>query len=250
MSSLSTSNALLATMSASDRDELCAIAQSRHYRKGQMLVAGRAPVRSVLFVTSGTIAATVPIDEGETVEVFVIGSEGVTGGWSGQPLSDFRLMARSDVQGLAVDPASLQALAGRRRGVADALADYGARLARELAQNSACNLRHRAGPRLAKWLVRNDDRGGGGPITVTAHAVADALGVQERLVRSHLRSLEDEGLVETSRLWLRVLDRDAVQARACGCYDPSRSVCDRPAAGSLARQAGAAPVAYGCEAAA
>jgi hypothetical protein len=87
-------------------------------------------------------------------------------------------------------------------------------------------------------------------VTVTAHAIADALGVQERLVRTNLRALEEEGLVETSRMWLKVLDRNAVQARACGCYDPSRSVCDRPRATSPTRQAGAGPMTYGCEAAA
>ena len=243
-------NAIMAALSTTDRMELLGYAQPRHYRKGQMLVGSRAPVRSVLFVEKGTIAATVPIEDGEAVELFVMRREGVTGGWSGQELSDFRLVARSDVQGLSVDLAALQVVAGRRRGVAEALADYGARLARELAQNSACNLHHRVGPRLAKWLLRNDDREDGGAVTVTAHAIADALGVQERLVRTNLRALEEEGLVETSRMWLKVLDRNAVQARACGCYDPSRSVCDRPRATSSSRQTGVVTPPYQCEAAA
>ncbi len=243
-------NLLLATLCATDRMELLGHAQPQSYRSRQMLVGCGAPMRSVLFVETGTIAASVPISDGEAVEVFVIGREGVTGGWSRQAVSDVRLVARSDVKGLSVDLTTLNLLAARRRGVSDMLADYGARLGREMAQNSACNLHHRVGPRLAKWLLRNDDREDGGPVSMTIQALADAMGVQERLVRTHLRRLEEGGLVETSRLWLRVLNRDAVQEQACGCYDSSRSVCDRSRTNAAGRQAAPAPVGRGCEIAA
>lgn len=220
--------------------EVLGHAQPRHYRKGQIVMGSGAPIRSALFVNSGTISASVPINDGEAVEVFAIGNEGVTGGWSRQDFSDFRLAARSDVQGMSVDLAALHLIADRRRKVAEMLTDYGARLARELAHNSACNLHHRIGPRLSKWLLRNDDREEGGLVAMTTRAVADALGVQERLARTHLRALHDEGALETSRLWLRVLKRDVFLARACSCYDPLRSVCDRPRTPPIAQQTGLA----------
>lgn len=243
-------NALLSAMTATDRMEVLAAVQPRQFRKGQTIIASRAPVRSVIFVETGTVAATVPIGEGEAVEVFVIGGEGVTGGWSCQPLSDFRLVARSDVSGLSIDVTRLHGLADRRRGVAEILSDYGARLARELAQNAACNLHHRIGPRLAKWLLRQDDREADGEIAVTAQGVADALGVQHRLARATLRAFESDGLLEVSRHAVRLIGRQGVESRACCCYDPSRSVRDLRKSVAGASVSGSTANDFRCEVAA
>ena len=80
-------------------------------------------VLGVLFVESGSVAATVPMRNGEAPEVFSIGDEAVTGGWGGQIHGAYRLVTKSDVTGLAVDIRSLAAITERRSAIRAVLLD-------------------------------------------------------------------------------------------------------------------------------
>lgn len=77
-------NALLASVGAEDRMALMAIGQKRTFLRGQAIGAAGGPINAVLFIESGSVAATVPMQNGEAAEAFTLGNEAVTGGWAGQ----------------------------------------------------------------------------------------------------------------------------------------------------------------------
>ncbi|WIY70800.1 Crp/Fnr family transcriptional regulator [Aquidulcibacter paucihalophilus] len=233
-------NALLAGLGAEDRMALMAVGQKRAFLRGQLIGAAGGPINAVLFVESGSVAAAVPMKNGEAVEVFSIGDEAVTGGWGGQTHGAYRLVTKTDVTGLAVDIRSLVAIIERRSAVRAVLLDYGVRLSMELAQNSVCNLTHRTDERLAKWLLRQHDRVGGVPIQETVAGVAQILGVQRKAARGAFDSFREAGAIETTRGSLTVSDRAVLEDRVCECYDASRSVRDiRMAAAHECRQVAA-----------
>ena len=219
-------NALLAGLGAEDRMALMAVGQKRAFLRGQLIGASGGPINAVLFVESGSVAATVPLKTGEAAEVFSIGDEGVTGGWGGQTHGAYRLVTKADVTGLAVDIRRLAAITGRHSAVRAALLDYGVRLSVELAQNSVCNLAHRTDERLAKWLLRQHDRLGAVPVQETVAGVAQILGVQRKAARGAFDAFREAGAIETTRGALTINDRAVLEARVCECYDASRSVRD------------------------
>jgi CRP-like cAMP-binding protein len=219
-------NALLAALAPDDRMALMAVGQKRAFLRGQAIGHADSPINAVLFIEKGSVAATVPMGNGDAVEAFTIGDEGVTGGWAGQTRGAWRLVTRSDVGGLAVDIRDLTAVVERRAGVRQVLLDYGVRLSVELAQNAACNLCHRTEERLAKWLLRQHDREGAVPVRETVIGLAQILGVQRKAARAAVEGLRKDGLVDSGRGALAVTDRDGLEARACDCYDPARSVRD------------------------
>ena len=220
------SNALLAELGAEDRMALMAVGQKRAFLRGQLIGTAGGPINAVLFVESGSVAATVPMRNGEALEVFSIGDEAVTGGWGGQTHGAYRLVTKSDVTGLAVDIRSLAAITERRSAVRAVLLDYGVRLSMELAQNSVCNLTHRTDERLAKWLLRQHDRVGAAPVHETVAGVAQILGVQRKAARGAFDALREAGAIETTRGSMTIHDRAVLEARVCECYDASRSVRD------------------------
>lgn len=220
------SNALLAELGAEDRMALMAVGQKRAFLRGQLIGTAGGPINAVLFVESGSVAATVPMRNGEALEVFTIGDEAVTGGWGGQTHGAYRLVTKSDVTGLAVDLRSLAAITERRSAVRAVLLDYGVRLSMELAQNSVCNLTHRTDERLAKWLLRQHDRVGAAPVHETVAGVAQILGVQRKAARGAFDALREAGAIETTRGSMTINDRAVLEARVCECYDASRSVRD------------------------
>jgi len=226
-------NALLASVAPEDRMALMALGQKRVFRRGQAIGAAGGPINTVLFIETGSVAATVPMKNGEAVEAFSMGDEAVTGGWGGQTHGACRLVTRSDVTGLAVDIRSLAAIIERRGSVRATLLDYGVRLSVELAQNAVCNLSHRTDERLAKWLLRQHDRVGAAPIQETVVGVAQVLGVQRKAARGAFDALREADIIETTRGAMMIRDRAALEARVCECYDAARSVRDIRMAPSL-----------------
>jgi CRP-like cAMP-binding protein len=230
-------NALLADLGAEDRMALMAVGQKRAFLRGQLIGAAGGPINAVLFVESGSVGATVPMKDGEALEVFSIGDEAVTGGWGGQTHGAYRLVTKADVTGLAVDIRSLAAIVERRSAVRSVLLDYGVRLSVELAQNSVCNLSHRTDERLAKWLLRQHDRLGAAPVQETVAGIAQILGVQRKAARGAFDAFREAGAIETARASLTICNRAVLEARVCECYDSSRSVRDiRMAAAVECRQ--------------
>lgn len=219
-------NALLAAVGAENQMALMAIGQKRTFLRGQAIGAADGPINAVLFIESGSVAATVLMKNGEAVEAFTIGDEAVTGGWAGQTRGSYRLVTRSDVTGLAVNVKELASVVERRSTVRQVLLDYGVRLSVELAQNAVCNLCHRTDERLAKWLLRQHDREGSAPVRETVLGMAQILGIQRKAARGAVDALREAGIVETTRGALTITNRDALEARVCECYDVARSVRD------------------------
>ena len=219
-------NALLTAMGPEDRMALMAVGQKRAFLRGQVIGAADRPINAALFIESGSVAATVPMTNGEAMEAFTIGDEGVTRGWAGQTRGAWRLVTRTDVTGLAVDIKSLVSVVERRSSVRAVLLDYGVRLSVELGQNAVCNLCHKTDERLAKWLLRQHDREGSAPIPETVLGLAQILRVQRKAARGALDALREADIIETTRGSITVVNREALEARACECYDPARSVRD------------------------
>jgi len=96
----------------------------------------------------------------------------------------------------------------------------------QVQQIAACNARHPLDARLARWLLALDDRASAGRFDLTQADMAGALGVRRATVSEVGGLLEDRGLIQRGRGWIRVTDRKGLKAAACGCRDQMRAAMD------------------------
>jgi CRP-like cAMP-binding protein len=183
----------------------------------------------IYFPTTGFISLIAQTDEGASIEVGMVGKEGMVGshialGVAATPL-------RSLVQGAGT--ALRMSSAHFRQELADSAALRGVMgrylyvLMSQLAVSSACLRFHQVGPRLARWLLMSHDRARSDAFLLTQEFLSYMLGVRRVSVTAAAGILQQQGLITYSRGNLVVIDRAGLEAAACACYDKDRAVYAR-----------------------
>lgn len=91
---------------------------------------------------------------------------------------------------------------------------------RFLEAEAACNARHSATERLAKWLVRLHDGGNGAPLRLTQADLGRILGVQRTSISTAASRLQSGGLVRFARGKARITNLTGLKSASCGCGAP------------------------------
>jgi CRP-like cAMP-binding protein len=202
-----------------------------HLMPQQALCVAGQPVRHVHFPTTALVSLVCSTAEGDTVEVAVVGSEGLVG---------FTFAARNEwTHGVVVVQGGGEALRLPLHMLQRELAGGGNLLAltlrheellkAQMAQTALCSKIHRIDEQVCRWIMTHVDRTGGDCVEATQQYVAGMLGVRREGVSSAMARLQVEGILSCGRGHLRVLDRRALEARCCECYaalrTTSRRVC-------------------------
>lgn len=85
-------------------------------------------------------------------------------------------------------------------------------------QLSACNTRHDVEQRLCRWLLLSHDEMEADDILATHEALADAMGICRSTATVAIDVLRRDGVIRANRAHISIVDRPALEARACGCY--------------------------------
>jgi len=214
-------NRLLATFPMELRHSLREQVEIIHLDAGDKVLRRGVDVDSSIFPFGTTmISMIVDLGEGRAVEVASIGKEGAVGGI----VSCGHAPAFARAEAIVAGPAArvpmrmieeAKANSGHLRNLFCRYADY---LLAQVMQSVACNSFHPIDQRAARWLLTAQDRAGS-RLELTQEALAGLLGVQRTTINAVARQLSDEGLISTRRGTISVLDRTALEARACECYD-------------------------------
>jgi CRP-like cAMP-binding protein len=86
------------------------------------------------------------------------------------------------------------------------------------AQVALCNGRHDVEQRLCRWLLLAADRLDAAVIPITHDMLSMNLGVRRAGVTSLLGRLQKAGVIAIGRAACEIVDRAALEARACECY--------------------------------
>jgi CRP-like cAMP-binding protein len=89
---------------------------------------------------------------------------------------------------------------------------------------AACERFHMLGPRLARWLLMSQDRSQTNSFHVTQKCMALLLGVRRVGVTEAASEFQKNGLIRYHRGEVTVLNRLALEARACSCYAADRQI--------------------------
>jgi CRP-like cAMP-binding protein len=222
MPTASMRNSLISKLSPDDRVALLSASSPFDFKVGHIFLEAGDEVEYVYFVTTGIISAVAAMEDGRTVEVFMVGREGVTHpSATGTDLihTYSRHAAQADGQSRRIEVSKLRELADTRPGLRQVVADYAANLLAELEQSGACNALHRADQRFAKWLLRCHDRIEGDTLHLTQEYLGSMLGSQRTTVNEAAQTLQKAGAITYSRGKITIVDRAALERIACECYN-------------------------------
>jgi len=104
---------------------------------------------------------------------------------------------------------------------------YTQALLTQMAQTAVCNRHHSVDQQLCRWLLLSLDRLPSNHLSMTQELIANMLGVRREGVTDAAGKLQALGLIKYSRGHITVLDRPALEAKCCECYQVVKKEFDR-----------------------
>jgi CRP-like cAMP-binding protein len=186
----------------------------------EILYRPNALISDVYFPNSGIVSLLAGANERSTLEVGLVGNEGMVG--LGVFMGVNSSLNRAVVQG-AGSAMKMKATTFRREsnhgGVLQRLLQrYSHSVLTQITQSAVCNQFHSLDARLARWLLMTRDRMGDDEFQITQEFLSNMLGVRREGVSIAACDLQKRKLIRYSRGRLKILDRPGLEAISCGCY--------------------------------
>jgi CRP-like cAMP-binding protein len=177
-------------------------------------------VRHVYFPTSGIVSLLADVDDGGTLEVGIVGREGMAGMsvFMGVKTSPNRALVQGAGSALKMKATTLRRITDNDGALSRLLRRYSYSLWTQLSQSSVCNLYHPIEARLARWLLMTRDRMEANEFPITQEFLSSMLGVRREGVNKAAGKLQEQGLISYTRGMLIILKPAALAAVACRCY--------------------------------
>ncbi|MGA8278059.1 MAG: Crp/Fnr family transcriptional regulator [Rhodanobacteraceae bacterium] len=217
---VASSNRLLAALPVAERERFIAACTKVELAIGSVVYEEGERIRHVYFPTESFISVLATVDGGSTLEVGMIGNEGLCG--YGLALDSTVASLRALTQGAGAawrmqgplfrrclrDTPTLRTLVNR----------YVYVHLSQFARTAACARFHVIERRLARWLLMTADRAHADSFYVTQEFLAFMLGVRRVGVTTAAGVLQSRGLIRYGRGNVAILDRGRLEAAACACY--------------------------------
>ncbi len=190
----------------------------------QVVHAPDQAIGYVHFPKGGMVSILAPLEDGQALEVGVVGREGLVGlpALLGDGHSAFEALVQAQGAAWRVEAAALTAAFDASAGVRAPLLRYTQAFHAQVAQTAACNGRHGLEERFARWLLMAHDRSEGDRFPLTQEFASLMLGVRRAGVSVAAGILQKAGVIAYERGCVTVLDRPGLEAAACGCYGTVR----------------------------
>jgi CRP-like cAMP-binding protein len=182
-------------------------------------------IDQVYFPQSGMISLVVVAD-GETVETSSVGREGGVGlqcGF-GPRLSFTRATVQIPGRFSTISAARFEQAVSRHPALGELIVRHIETKWAEAQQNAACNAVHDGSSRLCRWLLQCADRTGSDQLLLTQDFLAGMLGVRRTTVTLLAQELQKRGMVRYGRGRITIIDRRALEACACECYQAIKAL--------------------------
>lgn len=214
------SNQLLAALPAAVRSRFLDDCTPVNLAFGSVLCDEGQRMRYVYFPIDSFISVLKTIDGQSTLEVGMIGSEGMYGYnvILGQHFAPLRALTQGAGAAWRMELATFRRRLEDMPVLRRLLHCYVGVLLRQLAQTAACNRFHVVEERLARWLLMTHDRAHSDSFDVTQEFLAFMLGVRRVGVTTAAGDLQLRELIRYKRGSMTILDRDRLEAVACTCY--------------------------------
>lgn len=222
-------NLVLATLPGAERRSLTARCESVQQAFGDVLCEQGSRIHHVYFPLGSFISEISTSGGRPTLEVGLIGSEGMLGAslLLGVDVAPLRALVQGSGCALRMETAQFCREVKRSPALRRALNSYLYVLMGQLAQMAVCTRFHVVEARMARWLLMTRDRAHSEEFYLTQEFIACMLGVRRVGVTKAARALQRRKLIRYTRGWMTILDDRGLEAVACGCYAFDKELYDR-----------------------
>ena len=227
-------NLLLASLPQQDYDAIRPLLEVVALAPQDILHNPGEASKYVYFPRSGFMSVAVALRDGSMVEVAPIGREGLAGIPATGPALTAMTNALIVVHG-EDDCAYRMRIDDFRREMdkcgafTDVVNHYGEAFLGVVMQNTCCNAAHSVEQRMAKWLLMAQDRLETPRLRVTQEFLATLLGATRQTVTGVAGGLHKNQVIDYARGQIEILNREALEAVACECYQVSLKLLQRTA---------------------
>jgi CRP-like cAMP-binding protein len=187
------------------------------------------PINHVFLPHSGIISLVVELDQGERVEVAMIGRDSVlnlSGVLAGSTAVTNAIVMLPGVASL-LNVDQLRIEAERRPALRGLLAAHGMAIFVQAQQTAGCNASHSVENRLARWLLRVRDLTGSDTFRLTQEFMAQMIGARRNSVSIVANTLQRSNYIRYSRGHIEIIDLDGLNRTACECYVAVKQHCEK-----------------------
>ena len=222
-------NRVLASIPAREYKQLQARLEPVELKFGQVLYEPGKPIGHVYFPLDCLISLLTAVDKRRTLEVGVVGNEGMAGMpfILGMGVSGVRAIVQGGGSALRMASGPFRIEFKRNVPLQEALYRYTYALMAQISQTAACNRFHDSGQRLSRWLLMTRDRVGSDGFSLTHDFLAHMLGLRRGGVTEAAAELKRRKLITYSRGEIRILNVRGLKAASCSCYQIVKAVFDR-----------------------
>ena len=194
----------------------------------QVLHAPGRPLRHIYFPSAGMVSLVYTTAQNSTVEIGIVGREGMVGLSALLGLPPLRNTAVVQIAGSGLRMEAGVARAEFKRGglFHDLVLRYMGAFLAQVSQTAVCNCIHPMGERLCRWLLMSHDRVRPDAVRLTQEFLSQMLGVHRPGVSLAAEALQRVGLIAYARGKITILDRKGLEAAACECYAVSKQAFD------------------------
>jgi len=223
------SNRLLAALPTSSLRKVLDACEIVELAFAEVLYTPGQRLLHVYFPLTAFISLVMPIDRSASLEVVLIGSEGMFGiplvlGVKASPVRAMVQGAGSALRMPAeVFARTLESNPEMQREIYRYIVVHVSQLERA----AGCTRFHVVDARLARWLLMMQDRAHASTFHVTQAFLALMLGVRRVGITTAAGTLQRRGFIEYTRGSMTVLDRRGLKTASCGCYQADCESYDR-----------------------
>ncbi len=213
-------NQILNTLTGEEYERLSVHLEPVTLALGEVLYHPEQPITHVYFPNHGTVSLLSTFEDGGSVEVGMVGNEGMFGVnvFMGSITTPLEAVVQLAGDGLRMRADALRQEFRQGGQLQDLLLRYTQAFITQIAQNAACNRAHPTEGRLVRWLLMCQDRAQSKELQLTHEFIANMLGVRRAGVTESAGQLQQRGLIKYHRGHITILDRQAMEAASCECY--------------------------------
>ena len=177
-------------------------------------------IQFAYFLNEGMTSLVVVTHDGQSVEVGLVGREGMVG----MPIAvglqrgSFRAIMQISGAGLRIRSEVLEECLHSTPDLRLKLSRYVLVHGLQVGQVAACNRLHEIGQRLARWLLMCQDRVDSPLLRLTHEFLAQMLGTGRPSVSLAVAMLERGGMIENLRGMVKIINRKQLELASCECY--------------------------------
>ncbi len=213
-------NHLISCLSREEQNRFLQHCESIELVFGDILCEPDQSIQQVYFPLAGFISLVISMDGHQSLEVGLIGNEGMLGATLALGIVDAPLKAVVQGSGsaLRMTAAQFQHELRNSPSMLSTLNRYLYVLVMQLSQTAACTHFHEIEPRLARWLLMTHDRAHTDHFHLTQECLANMLGVRRSSITIAAGKLQQQKLISYIRGDINILDRKELEAASCACY--------------------------------